>query len=88
LQLAQLATQVEQGGYELFDVVMVTALEELEATRCLGVFLVVELVDSLEVTIEGEEEFCRPILASAWICAQMKKIYLLSRHVVDLPPRP
>jgi len=67
---------------------MVAVLEELEATRCLGVFLVVELVDGLEVSIEEEEEFCRAMLASVWMCAEMKKVYLLSRHVVDLPPRP
>ena len=32
-------------------------MKELEPARCIGVFLVVEGVDILEVTVQGEEEF-------------------------------
>lgn len=38
---------------------MVAILEQAQPPRRLAVLAVVELVDGLEVTVEGEEEFCR-----------------------------
>jgi hypothetical protein len=34
-------------------------MEQSEPASALGIFLVVEAVDVFEVSIEGEEEFCR-----------------------------
>lgn len=38
---------------------MVAMFEEAQSSRGLTVLAVVELVDGLEVAVEGEEEFCR-----------------------------
>lgn len=38
---------------------MVAVFKEAQPSRGLAVLAVVELVDGLEVTVEGEEEFCR-----------------------------
>ena len=32
-------------------------MKELEAARCIGIFLIIEGVDILEVTVQREEEF-------------------------------
>lgn len=67
LEVPQLISQLKEGAHQLFDLVVVQVgddlgapaiaiLEELEAAVRLGELLVVELVDILEVAVQGEEE--------------------------------